>query len=341
MSEPVVQRETSTNIKRSLVVRSVTFLRRWTCYFIWVLVLAGLAMRWTVSDRYHPWALVVYLTPIPAFKIWLALTWLIWPARAIWTIRRLGLPLGRWMALAIVTSLAWSIWSQTVWRGESSDPRRTRIVFWNVARTPMGVESVAERLKAFDAPVIALVEANPHHKADLAGWQSSLPGYTVAGNRYGGVIAVRGEVISQQYHRLKSRPSSWCERFELRVGNERFHLLLVDISSQLSSSRAEPLAALAELVESLSDQPVIVVGDFNTPDDSVWFEPLRKNCRPAFREHGRGYAATWPVPVPVLTLDQVWINSEVTVSRCEHGWSMVSDHRPVLTEFVTGRDRSQ
>ena len=72
------------------------------------------------------------------------------------------------------------------------------------------------------------------------------------------------------------------------------------------------------------------MGDFNTPDDSILMEPLHAHCQLAFRERGSGYAATWPMPLPVLTLDQVWINSQVTVAKSEYGWSLDSDHRPAI-----------
>jgi endonuclease/exonuclease/phosphatase (EEP) superfamily protein YafD len=39
----------------------------------------------------------------------------------------------------------------------------------------------------------------------------------------------------------------------------------------------------------------------------------------------------------VLTLDQVWINKQVDVSACRRGWSLYSDHRPVISEIAIRR----
>ena len=46
-----------------------------------------------------------------------------------------------------------------------------------------------------------------------------------------------------------------------------------------------------------------------------------------------GFAPTWPVPCPVLSLDHVWASRSLAVRTCEQGWSLRSDHRPVLFTF--------
>ena len=107
-------------------------------------------------------------------------------------------------------------------------------------------------------------------------------------------------------------------------------MLLVDISAQLNQSRRRPLLELAQLAVKLSDRPLIIMGDFNTPDDSILLEPLMAHFRLAMREQGTGFTATWPIPLPVLTLDQIWVNEFVDVWECHNSWSRLSDHRPIL-----------
>lgn len=76
------------------------------------------------------------------------------------------------------------------------------------------------------------------------------------------------------------------------------------------------------------------MGDFNTPPDSVHFKPIRQGFRNAFEIRGNGYSATWPIPLPLLTIDQIWTSHGIRVSRCECAWSWYSDHRPLLAELV-------
>jgi endonuclease/exonuclease/phosphatase (EEP) superfamily protein YafD len=78
---------------------------------------------------------------------------------------------------------------------------------------------------------------------------------------------------------------------------------------------------------------LIVLGDFNTPADSAFFRPLRAFATNAFEVAGSGCAATWPMPLPVLSLDQMWTTGRLRAVRCEHMLSWRSDHRAVRAEF--------
>jgi endonuclease/exonuclease/phosphatase (EEP) superfamily protein YafD len=123
-------------------------------------------------------------------------------------------------------------------------------------------------------------------------------------------------------------------RLDVVAADQRLTLFIVDMRSNPFVSRRECLLQLAEDADALGDRPLVVVGDFNTPSDSAHFDPLRIGHRHAFEASGSGYSATWPVPLPVLCLDHIWINRWVDVSKCRHDWSSASDHRPVLAELT-------
>ena len=305
--------------------RGHRFLRRSLARSIWIFVATGLLLRLTIQDRFHPWALIYYLTPIPALPIWLLMAGILWgrtlsPAafRPRFSIRRLN-------QIAVVLSALWAFHSEYMDRAEPTSPRDLSVAFWNTARVPFGIDPVARQLREGNPTLIGLVEANAFQPDLVAEWQSELPGYKVLGTHFGGLIAVKGTVRSQTSYDLL--PKSSCEQFDLTIEEQNFTVLLVDIAAQLNLSRRQPLQELADLIERLSDRPLIIMGDFNTPDDSVLFNPLRKHCRIAIRERGTGYAATWPMPLPVLTLDQIWVNEFVNVSSCQYRWSVYSDHR--------------
>jgi len=44
--------------------------------------------------------------------------------------------------------------------------------------------------------------------------------------------------------------------------------------------------------------------------------------------------ATWPLPLPVLDLDSIWLNDRIAAVVSENRWTWVSDHRPVVTEIL-------
>jgi endonuclease/exonuclease/phosphatase family metal-dependent hydrolase len=78
---------------------------------------------------------------------------------------------------------------------------------------------------------------------------------------------------------------------------------------------------------------VVLMGDFNTPSDSVHFDSLRQGFQNAFETGGNGNAATWPVPLPVLAIDHIWTNRLVRVHSARHAGSVQSDHKAVFAEL--------
>lgn len=74
-------------------------------------------------------------------------------------------------------------------------------------------------------------------------------------------------------------------------------------------------------------------GDFNTPRESSHFRQLRKPMTHAFETAGRGLADTWPVPIPVLSLDHIWTTPGLRVVQCRLGGG-VADHRPVMADLA-------
>lgn len=313
---------------RSGFLRVIRFFRRLVACLVWILVGTGFLLRLTIRDQHFPWAMIYYLTPIPAFPIWLVLAGLLWRRKARPTDAPSRLSVARLNRIAAILFAGWTFLTEFQNHAPLQRPNDLRVVFWNSARIPFGVNRVAKEIRAWDPVAIGLVEANTENPKTLEQWLHELSDYQIAATHFGGMIAIKGIVKNQVTHLLL--PTSWCEQFDVSVDGEEFTIVLVDISANLTLSRRQPLQELAKLVEQLSDRPLVIMGDFNTPDDSVLLEPLRKHCRLAFRERGAGYAATWPMPIPVLTLDQVWVNEWVTVSKSEIHWRIYSDHRPTI-----------
>ena len=323
--------------KTHFVRRRFNRFRQLAGLMIWLLIVAGLTLRFTVRDEFHCLGLIYYVTPIPTLPIWVFLAWLLgWSptTNRSNSIKQQPRSLFRRSRIAWVVGIAfviWTMYSEFAFRGEQPSPDDLRIMFWNISRIQAGISRIASQVNSVQPACFGLVEADRNHILDLAEWQKIFPDYKIMGTTFGGLIAVKGDVISQKDVSLQSESN--CKQFDLRVNNQEFTLILVDISSDLQRSRRIPIQELSASVQQLTDRPVIIMGDFNTPDDSALFEPLRKQFRLAFRERGSGYAATWPMPLPVLTLDQVWLNDRVKLSQCLHDWTFSSDHRPVICDL--------
>jgi len=214
----------------------------------------------------------------------------------------------------------------------ASVPDRFRLLFWNISHLDAGLPALAAEMRANQADVIALVEAGPATPAQRERWQQEFPEYELTFLGAEMLLLVKqGSAGEIRAHELPF--NSRYREVELTIHDQTLTLLLVDIYGRPTLSRRTQLQELAEAFPRLQNQPVLVAGDFNTPRDSLLFQPFHPFVRNAFDEVGDGYAPTWPLPLPVLTLDQVWGNAGVCFHSYQAGWSPLSDHRSLLVEF--------
>ncbi|MBN1120869.1 MAG: endonuclease/exonuclease/phosphatase family protein [Anaerolineae bacterium] len=96
--------------------------------------------------------------------------------------------------------------------------------------------------------------------------------------------------------------------------------------------------------------PTVILGDFNTVDQSDKYRQLRQaGFTDAFREAGWGFGLTFPSRAdgwrslpdfPLLRIDYIWVTGDISVSRAWVGDRTGSDHLPVQAELFirTNRD---
>ena len=121
----------------------------------------------------------------------------------------------------------------------------------------------------------------------------------------------------------------------------------MDIPEEVRSSMAIRRQLIEALVTDFSqrDGPIVVVGDFNSTDQSDVYALMRRHLTDAHRASGWGLGHTFPayggsfhgIPIPPLQmrLDMVFISRDFRAART---WVSKtygeSDHRPLLAEFV-------
>lgn len=320
--------EDSANLSRTPAIEPQTPARRFNgfrglmAFCCGLTCIAGLSLRWTVRDGLPSLAVLYYALPIPVLAGLAGLTGIALrgcrrrlPGRVVWAVTALLIAVG--------------IYSGYSHRQQAAPDDTLDLVFWNTARGARGWNEIAAEIHRHDAPVVGLVEAGVDSDEMHDFWTSEFPDRDVAVLGHGMILLVQGRILLTSTGSLGT--DSDYARVDVRVNNHELTIVLVDIVSTPWKPRGQSLDDLAVLVESLSDRRVIVMGDFNTPPESVHFDRLRRTCRNAFESAGTGYAATWPVPLPVLSLDQMWATDKVTIHGCRHLWSTRSDHRPVRT----------
>lgn len=287
--------------------------------------LNGIVLRLTLRDSIDLLAPLYYATP------WPVLAFLTLPL--VWRVRRQPQMV---FGSIVLTHVFLAMWIMEDWR--TGQPSREladlRVAHWNVSRPVGNFPSIVQRLREFDADILAVAEALPRTGEGAQRWREAFTDYSVQFVPGNLLCLVRGEVAVGESGWLG--PHSYYSRFDVRVKGRELYVLQVDISGVPAQSRREPLAKLAQITESLRDRPLIVLGDFNTPRHSVHLEALRKKMVNTFETAGLGSGETWPMPLPVLSLDQIWCSKNLVPVRNRHEVTFRSDHRAVVADLRFG-----
>lgn len=299
-----------------------------------------MVIRWTLRDRLPVLAVLYYLARPELLAAWAA-------ALAVLHARQ-----RRWRQAAFVGLLASACLLDALWsdfrvepsraagraapldRNESGPRETLRILLWNVSSGWGGWEAMARTVAGERPDVVGLVEAwrSGVDRTALLRTNPSLD--DVTDDTYGLVVGVRGRIVSCESRVFERRGRLKLVRAVVHA--RPVTILLVDIPGDPLVFRRPYLAAVAALAAEI-DGPLIVMGDFNTPPDSLHFAPLRDELSSAFERSGRGYACTWPSPLPVLALDQIWLSPDFVLLACETRATLRSDHWLVRTDVQLGQ----
>lgn len=290
---------------------------RWKLGAALPLVAALAFFRIVVKDSFPNWAFLYYITPWPllfATALGLACFW-------FWQKRRTLLSAS--LLLAVVLGSFWiRQWGfHTPARGEF------RFVLWNVGHPSLRIAQVLKRLRQTGADIIAIVEMQPEGADHLARWATD--GYRLAALPGNLLLMVRGEILSVASGDLDY--SGVYSMVRVRVRGIEQNVLLVDLSSLPLAERKRPFGALLPLLA--KRERLILAGDFNTPKDSVYLQPVRGLLTNSFEAAGCGPPETWPSPLPVLSLDQVWFGGGLRAAGCTLRRTLWSDHAMVIADY--------
>lgn len=324
--------------KQSFVRGALRWLGR-QLFPLWVIIwVNGVVLRLTIRDSVDLLAPLYYATPWPVLAV-LTLPFVV----VVWKSPK------RVLGVLVVAHLFAGAWILESWR--TNEPAEgvadLKVVHWNVDRPVRRLKGTAARLRQFDADVLTITEPMPKGRKAPASritelkdeWRREFPDYRSAFADGNLLLLVRGDVKSERHGELGA--GSFYSLYDLEVKGRALRLLQVDIYAKPTKPRRVPLERLVALADSLRDQPLIIAGDFNTPRDSVFIDPLRAHHRNAWESAGIRGADTWPWPVPVLSLDQVWSNNQLKPVRCQTAGNWRSDHLWVEAEFVFGQESAR
>lgn len=284
-------------------------------------------VRWTVRDRVPGLSLIFYASPWPVIAFGAALCAYYWFRHA----RRF---MAAVLAMECLAALAGWLSHDWQWRASTDIRGELRVVHWNVDRPNKRQAGTMRWLAAQDADIIAVAERQPKTRNTMRRWRAAFPDYESVTARGETLCLVRGQVLSVSKELRDD--GSYATVIRTRVRDQEVTVLQVDLNGNLTHDRTAAVKAVRAIVDRHRAEHLILLGDFNTPADSALLAPLRSEMVNTFEAVGSGCQATWPMPFPVLSLDQVWTSSSLRPVHCEHVGSWRSDHRAVVVglDFV-------
>jgi endonuclease/exonuclease/phosphatase (EEP) superfamily protein YafD len=234
-------------------------------------------------------------------------------------------------AIALAAVACGGMWLGTSWsfRAASSD-RGIRVVTWNLAHGRWGLAGLAKEAASLRPDIGIFVEADPSRLDVRAIMKAAFPRHHVF-LLGGGIVLVSrwpgGE--ARAYQLGSEKIESRIREIDLTTPAGVWTVFSCDIASNTLYQREPHIRELASRIAACPN-PVILAGDFNTPLDSVHLDQLREiGLAEAFETAGSGYLPTWPIPLPVLSLDQIWISRHFQTISCVRNWNWRSDHAAV------------
>lgn len=258
---------------------------------------------------YYWSSLFFYTLPLPIISLLALFT--VFFSKKLWRILMLSL-----------TIVSLSIWIARSYKINTDEPlekeKGFEIVVWNSQHTQGLKEAIIENGSVPD--VFVLVECN---KESVKYAELNFPNYYFKLSKEG--IGIFSKVPIAKLNEIISEDNSRVLSFKI----EDYNFYAVDIYASLLNFRGDSLRFLKSTLQ--TDENTIVLGDFNTPLESVHLSFLKKNFENSFDEKGDGFRETWFWNIPILSLDHIWVSNDIEIISANKISTFKSDHSMLKT----------
>lgn len=290
-----------------------------------LIALLGTVIAFTCRDRWVWSAQIFYATP-----------WFL----------RLGAGIGGWLmfrgsrrpwlVIAVVCILAAGVEATRSFRFAKEAPPTTvpnEVVLWNASHDLAKHPEEWPRLANASTLLVTIIEAG---RFEPAAWQklcASQPQLQWRQLDNSIVIGTAGEILSAEPYGNKNYMRYRLFRVKIRHQGQVWTIFTADVVSQPWFNR-EP--TLASILQAAGNEPrTIILGDFNTPSQSLFYDHWRKTFTLANEHHTTGFAETWCYGIPLFTIDQIWHSRDVNMSPVKLEHRVPSDHARVRGRILT------
>lgn len=207
------------------------------------------------------------------------------------------------------------------------------ILFWNISRpSHLPLQIIFKKIETYNPEILVFVEAKNIPKADLLTFKNKYPSYKIQQLEGEMIIAVKGEINTIKFDKI-SRGSK-NNLVTITIEGKRYKILINDLFANPAVSKKTEFKKIQSIIE--SEHIDFIVGDFNTPYESYFFNAFKTNFE-SFHKYNNGFTATWPSQFPVLEIDHIWINKTWQPIILHKEFNNKSDHGLLIGTYTTPR----
>lgn len=285
----------------------------------WLALLSGLVLHFTLRDRIDPLAVLFYALPLPVLGglATVLCAWRKWRRGA-----------------AVAAVLIFGVWFSRSWCWSEPKPLvagapEFRALYWNLGRPKTPSAELIDLVTRLQPDVVGCGEPGPYFMQHGTAYEQALPGYTCHLMPRGLFLLSRWPV--KMLGRGKLDSTGAFAYFDVSAPQGSVRLVLVDVWADPLLPRRRSLNETLAFGE--GHPRCLIMGDFNTPAESVWFAPYRTQMQETFQAAGRGFRETWFWRLPILSLDHVWAGKGWRVLEAQkiNRWS--SDHAALFVRL--------
>jgi len=205
------------------------------------------------------------------------------------------------------------------------------ILFWNAAKNTNNfpVKILSNKVEKYKVSILTFVETDNITEKDIATLKKEFQDYNFQNLKGNMLIGVKGKIDSVFYKYEKKNYK--FNVIESTFNNTTSKILIADVYASPFINKKEALKKILNFSEINNIE--IIVGDFNTPYESIHFKNYKTNYR-SFHNYSDGLTATWPYGIPLLELDQVWIKKNSLPIKLNKFQYSFSDHKLLIAEYI-------
>lgn len=276
-----------------------------------------LLVHFILKDRFYLTGIIFYAFPLPIILLISTILLVVF-----FSDKKLKI------ILSLVLLCLTFLWFNNCYFLHNSDERNEEektLIFWNVNKQKdFNLKQLKEITENKSVETIFLVEAI-HEKSDYKNKvEKELHDYKIE--------YLKGNMIVASKNKIETLNSIQINQDlnlnHIRVDNTTY--ILVDIYASPIHHKKD---ALYKVIEYANKNNIdVILGDFNTPFESIHFEKYKSNYT-SLRAYQNGFSATWPFGIPLLELDQIWLKNEIIPLELEKLYCRHSDHAILIGKF--------